>query len=156
MADRLRVGMLAPIAWSVPPRHYGPWERVVSILTEGLVARGVEVTLFATADSTTRARLMAVAPRGYAEDPSLDAKVYECLHVGAAFEQAAAGSFDILHNHFDFLPLTYSRLVPTPVVTTVHGFSSCTSTSLRPTALSSSPSWPLTQRPPTVSAARTD
>ena len=124
MADRLRVGMLAPIAWRVPPRHYGPWERVVSILTEGLVARGVEVTLFATADSTTRARLVAVAPRGYAEDPSLDAKVYECLHVGAAFEQAAAGSFDILHNHFDFLPLTYCRLVNTPVVTTVHGFSS--------------------------------
>jgi hypothetical protein len=47
----LRVGMLAPIAWRVPPRHYGPWERVVAILTEGLVARGVEVTLFATADS---------------------------------------------------------------------------------------------------------
>src|SRR6266852_409897 len=124
MTDRLRVAMLAPVAWRVPPLHYGPWERVVSILTEGLVARGVEVTLFATADSTTRARLVAVAPRGYAEDPSLDAKVYECLHVGAAFEQAAAGSFDILHNHFDFLPLTYCRLVNTPVVTTVHGFSS--------------------------------
>jgi hypothetical protein len=81
---------------------------------------------------------VAVAPRGYAEDPSLDAKVYECLHVGAAFETGAAGSFDILRNHFDFLPLTYCRQVPTPVVTTVHGFSSCTSTtvsSLRPTAL---------------------
>jgi glycosyltransferase involved in cell wall biosynthesis len=124
MSDRLRVGMLAPIAWRVPPRHYGPWERVVAILTEGLVARGVDVTLFATADSVTRARLVAVAPRGYAEDPSLDAKVYECLHVGAAFEHAAAGRFDILHNHFDFLPLTYSRLVATPVVSTVHGFSS--------------------------------
>src|SRR5712691_7813462 len=96
MADRLRVGMLAPIAWRVPPRHYGPWERVVSILTEGLVARGVEVTLFATADSTTRARLVAVAPRGYAEDPSLDAKVYECLHVSAAFEQAA-GAVVVVH-----------------------------------------------------------
>ncbi|MGI9147962.1 MAG: glycosyltransferase, partial [Chloroflexota bacterium] len=120
----MRVGMLAPIAWRVPPRHYGPWERVVSILTEGLVARGVEVTLFATADSTTAGRLVSVAPHGYAEDLSLDAKVYECLHVGAAFEQAAAGAFDILHNHFDFLPLTYSRLVLTPVVTTVHGFSS--------------------------------
>jgi glycosyltransferase involved in cell wall biosynthesis len=120
----LRVGILAPVAWRVPPHHYGPWERVVSILTEGLVARDVDVTLFATADSKTRARLVAVAPRGYAEDASLDAKVYECLHVAAAFEQAAAGAFDILHNHFDFLPLTYSRLVPTPVVTTIHGFSS--------------------------------
>src|SRR3981081_273842 len=124
MTDRLRVGMLAPVAWRVPPLHYGPWERVVSILTEGLVARGVDVTLFATADSKTRARLCAVAPRGYAEDPSLDAKVYECLHIAAAFEQAASGTFDILHNHFDFLPLTYSRLVSTPVVTTVHGLSS--------------------------------
>ncbi len=124
MPERLRVGMLAPVAWRVPPRHYGPWERVVSILTEGLVARGVDVTLFATADSITRARLAAVAPRGYAEDPSLDAKVYEALHVGNAFEQAAEGAFDILHNHFDFLPLTYSRLVATPVVSTIHGFSS--------------------------------
>ena len=122
MRGRLRVGMLAPIAWRVPPVHYGPWERVVSILTEGLVARGVEVTLFATADSVTRARLVGVAPRGYAEDPALDAKVYECMHIAAAFEHASA--FDLLHNHFDFLPLSFSRLVSTPVVTTVHGFSS--------------------------------
>src|SRR5579871_4036646 len=124
MPDPLRVGMLAPVAWRVPPRHYGPWERIVSILTEGLVARGVDVTLFATADSVTRAQLLAVAPRGYAEDASLDAKVYEALHIGATFERAAAGAFDIVHNHFDFLPLTYSRLISTPVVTTVHGFSS--------------------------------
>jgi glycosyltransferase involved in cell wall biosynthesis len=124
MSERLRIGMLAPVAWRVPPQHYGPWERVVSILTEGLVARGVDVTLFATADSITRARLVAVAPRGYAEDPSVDAKVYESLHIAAAFEQASSGAFDILHNHFDFLPLTYSRLISTPVVTTVHGFSS--------------------------------
>jgi len=114
--------MIAPISWRVPPRHYGPWERVVSVLTEGLVARGVDVTLFATADSITTARLHAVAPGGYSEDPTLDAKVYEGLHIAAAFERAA--SFDVLHNHFDFLPLTYSRLVATPLVTTVHGFSS--------------------------------
>ena len=114
--------MIAPISWRVPPHHYGPWERVVSILTEGLMARGVDVTLFATADSVTTARLHAVAPRGYSEDSSLDAKVYEGLHIAAAFERAA--DFDVLHNHFDFLPLTYSRLVDTPLVTTVHGFSS--------------------------------
>ena len=58
----LRVGILAPISWRVPPRHYGPWEQFVSLLTEGLVARGVDVTLFATADSVTSARLVAVAP----------------------------------------------------------------------------------------------
>ena len=106
----------------MPPRHYGPWERVVSLLTEGLVARGVEVTLFATADSLTRARLVGVCPRPYSEDPTIDPKVWECLHIAAVFEQAEA--FDLIHNHFDFLPLSYSGLVRTPVLTTIHGFSS--------------------------------
>ena len=114
--------MLAPIAWRVPPRHYGPWERVVSLLTEGLVAARVEVTLFATADSVTRAKLEAVCPRPYEEDRTLDAKVWEGLHIAHAFERA--GEFDIIHNHFDFLPLCWSDLVSTPVVTTIHGFSS--------------------------------
>ena len=114
--------MLAPIAWRVPPRHYGPWELVVSRLTEGLVARGVEVTLFATADSVTSASLASVVPLPYEEDASYDVKVMECLHIAAAFERAA--EFDVLHNHFDFLPLSYSRLVDTPLVTTVHGLSS--------------------------------
>jgi glycosyltransferase involved in cell wall biosynthesis len=118
----ISVGMLAPISWRVPPRHYGPWERIVSILTEGLIARGLDVTLFATADSLTTARLHAVAPAGYSEDSSYDVKVYESLHIAAIFERAA--DFDIIHNHFDFLPLTYSRLVSTPVVTTIEGFSS--------------------------------
>jgi glycosyltransferase involved in cell wall biosynthesis len=118
----LRVAMLAPISWRVPPRHYGPWEQFVSLLTEGLVDRGVDVTLFATADSETRARLVGTAPAGYSEDPTLDAKVLEALHVGAVFERA--GEFDLIHNNADFLPLTYSPLVETPVVTTIHGFSS--------------------------------
>ena len=118
----MRVAMLAPISWRVPPRHYGPWERVVSLLTEGLVERGVDVTLFATADSVTQAHLDAVCPRPLEEDPSLDPKVWESLHIANAFEKA--GAFDLIHNHYDFLPLTYSGLVRTPVVTTVHGFSS--------------------------------
>ena len=118
----LRVAVLAPIAWRVPPRHYGPWEQFASLLTEGLVARGVHVTLFATADSITRAHLFGTAPCGYAEDPELDAKVWEALHIAAAFERA--GEFDVIHNSFDFLPLCYSRLVATPIVTTIHGFSS--------------------------------
>jgi glycosyltransferase involved in cell wall biosynthesis len=116
------VAILAPIAWRVPPRHYGPWEQFASLLTEGLVARGVDVTLFATADSLTRAHLVGTAPTGYAEDPTLDAKVWEALHIAAVFERA--GEFDLIHNSFDFLPLSYSRLVDTPVVTTIHGFSS--------------------------------
>jgi glycosyltransferase involved in cell wall biosynthesis len=114
--------MLAPISWRVPPRHYGPWERVVSLLTERLVARGVAVTLFATGDSVTEAVLAGPCPRPYSEDDSLDPKVWECLHISEAFERA--GEFDLIHNHFDFLPLSYSRLVETPVVTTIHGFSS--------------------------------
>ncbi len=118
----MRVAILSPIAWRTPPRHYGPWERVVSLLTEGLAARGVDVTLFATADSLTRGRLRAVCKAGYAEDPSVNAKVWECLHIAAVFE--AAAEFDLIHNHFDFLPLSYSGLVKTPVVTTIHGFSS--------------------------------
>lgn len=118
----LRIGVLASVAHRTPPRGYGPWEQVASTLAEGLVQLGHEVTLFATADSLTRARLHAEAPRGYEEDDSLDAKVLEGLHNGAAF--ARAGDFDVLSNQFDFMPLTYSRLVDTPVVTTIHGFSS--------------------------------
>jgi glycosyltransferase involved in cell wall biosynthesis len=120
--DQLRVAMLAPISWRVPPRHYGPWEQFVSLLTEGLVSRGVDVTLFATADSVTGARLVGTAPTGYSEDPRLDAKVWEGLHISAVFERAE--EFDLIHNSFDFLPLSYSGLVNTPVVTTIHGFSS--------------------------------
>ena len=122
VANPLRVGMLAPISWRVPPRYYGPWEQFVSLLTEGLVGRGVDVTLFATADSVTTARLVGTAPTGYSEDPALDPKVWESLHIAAVFERA--GEFDLIHNSFDFLPLTYSGLVATPVVTTIHGLSS--------------------------------
>ncbi|HEY9265227.1 MAG TPA: glycosyltransferase family 4 protein [Mycobacterium sp.] len=114
--------MLAPIAWRTPPRHYGPWEQFASLLTEGLVAAGHEVTLFATADSITTATLHAAARAGWSEDTTIDPKVAECLHIASVFERA--GEFDVIHNGFDFLPLTYSGLVATPVVTTVHGFSS--------------------------------
>jgi glycosyltransferase involved in cell wall biosynthesis len=114
--------MLAPISWRVPPRHYGPWEQFVSLLTEGLVARSVDVTLFATADSLTRARLHGTAPTGYSEDPRVDPKVWEGLHIATVFERAR--EFDLIHNNLDFSPLTYSRLIDTPLVTTIHGFSS--------------------------------
>jgi glycosyltransferase involved in cell wall biosynthesis len=121
-AGTLRVAILAPISWRVPPRRYGPWEQFASLLTEGLVKRGVDVTLFATADSVTTARLVGTAPTGYSEDPSLHVKAWEGLHISAVFERA--DEFDVIHNSFDFLPLTYSALVDTPVVTTIHGFSS--------------------------------
>lgn len=118
----MKIAMLSPIAWRTPPKHYGPWESIVSLLTEALVAKGHEVTLFATCDSETSGKLHAVCPQGYEESPSVMAKVWECLHISALFEQA--DDFDIIHNNFDFLPLTYSGLISTPVVTTIHGFSS--------------------------------
>ena len=118
----MKIAMLAPIAWRTPPRHYGPWELVTSLITEALVARGIDVTLFATQDSITAGTLAGVVPAAYSEDPSIDAKVWEMLHIAHVFERA--GEFDIIHNQADFMPLGWSRLVETPVVTTIHGFSS--------------------------------
>jgi glycosyltransferase involved in cell wall biosynthesis len=92
------------------------------LLAEGLVAAGHDVTLFATADSITNARLSSTSPRGWNEDDRIEPKVAEALHIANAFQQAA--ELDVIHNGFDFLPLTYSRLVDTAVVTTIHGFSS--------------------------------
>jgi glycosyltransferase involved in cell wall biosynthesis len=118
----MHIAMLSPIAWRTPPRHYGPWESVASLLTEGLVARGHDVTLFATADSQTSGTLHGICPRGYEEDRSLIPKVWECLHISELFEHA--DGYDLIHHHFDYLPLTYTGLTTIPVVTTIHGFSS--------------------------------
>ena len=117
-----RIAVLSPISWRTPPRAYGPWELVVSLLTEELVRMGLDVTLFASGDSQTSGKLIAVCPRPYSEDPAAEPKVMECLHISEVFERAA--DFDLIHNHFDFLPLTYSGLVQTPTLTTIHGFSS--------------------------------
>ena len=118
----MRIAMIAPIAWRTPPRHYGPWELVTSLLTEALVARGVDVTLFATQDSITAAKLAGVVPAAYSEDPSIDAKVWEFAHLAHVFERA--GEFDLIHNQADFPAHAFSGLVDTPMVTTIHGFSS--------------------------------
>jgi glycosyltransferase involved in cell wall biosynthesis len=117
----MKIAMLAPVAWRTPPRHYGPWEQVTSVLTEGLVARGVEVTLFATLDSVTSAVLAGVCPHGYAEDPAMDGRVWEALHV--AHVLARSGEFDVVHNQMDWLPLAFDRHAEAPMVTTIHGFS---------------------------------
>ncbi|MEC4686848.1 MAG: glycosyltransferase family 4 protein, partial [Nitrospirota bacterium] len=115
----MRLAMLSPISWRTPPRHYGPWESVVSLLTEQLVKMGLKVTLFATGDSQTGGQLVAVCPRPYSEDSSVNPKVAECLHISEVFERSA--DFDLIHNNFDFLPLTYSGLIGTPMLTTIHG-----------------------------------
>ncbi|MEO0032224.1 MAG: hypothetical protein RIS94_1982 [Pseudomonadota bacterium] len=118
----MRIAMLAPIAWRTPPRHYGPWELVTSLLTEALVARGLDVTLFATLDSQTAGRLDGVVPAPYEESPDIDAKVWEYRHLSYLFAQA--GDFDLIHNQADFPAHAFAPLVPTPIVTTIHGFSS--------------------------------
>jgi glycosyltransferase involved in cell wall biosynthesis len=122
MTHDKKVAILSPVAWRTPPRQYGAWETVASNIAEGLVARGWDVTLFATKDSITRGRLHAVVDRGYEEDRSVDPKVAEYLHISEAFEHAH--EFDLIHSHYDFMALSYSRLVKTPVLTTIHGFSS--------------------------------
>lgn len=118
----MKIAMIAPIAWRTPPRHYGPWELVTSLLTEALVAKGVDVTLFATRDSLTAGTLDGVAPAGYEEDRGLDAKVWEYRHLSHVF--ARAGEFDLIHNQADFPAHAFAPLVATPMVTTIHGFSS--------------------------------
>ncbi|UZO80714.1 glycosyltransferase family 4 protein [Aquimarina sp. ERC-38] len=118
----MRVAVLSPIAWRTPPTEYGPWEQVASNITEGLVKRGFEVTLFASGNSITSAKLESVCELPYEEDRTNDPKVLECLHISHLMEQA--DKYDIIHNHFDFLPLSYSGLIKTPMITTIHGFSS--------------------------------
>ena len=118
----MKIAVLAPVAWRTPPRHYGPWEQMASNLTEGLSKAGIDVTLFATGDSVTSGKLDAVISEGYEENRNQDAKVVECLHISNLMEKA--GNFDLIHNHYDFLPLSYSGLIKTPMITTIHGFSS--------------------------------
>lgn len=118
----MKIAILSPIAWRTPPLKYGPWEQVASNIAEGLIDKGVDVTLFATGNSKTAGKLQYVSETAYAEDSNLDPKVWECLHISNLMEQAS--KFDLIHNHFDFLPLSYSRLIKTPMVTTIHGFSS--------------------------------
>jgi glycosyltransferase involved in cell wall biosynthesis len=119
---RKKIAILSPVAWRTPPRQYGAWETVAGNIAEGLAARDWDVTLFATADSITRGRLHAVIDRGYEEDRTIDPKVAEYLHISEVFEHAA--EFDLIHSHYDFMALCFHRLVKTPVLTTIHGFSS--------------------------------
>jgi len=117
-----RIAILSPVAWRTPPRAYGAWETVAGNITEGLVARGWEnVTLFATKESVTNAKLEGWVERGYEEDKSQIPLVSTCLHISKVM--ARAHEFDLIHNNFDFIPLTYLPLIETPMLTTIHGFS---------------------------------
>jgi mannose-6-phosphate isomerase-like protein (cupin superfamily) len=116
----MRVAILSTIAWRTPPRGSFSRERLVSLLTEGLVERGVDVTLFATADSTTRAKRVSVCPCGFQEDRTIDMRLWESLHLSTLFEHGE--EFDMIHNHLGYIPLTYSHMTTTPIVTTMYGF----------------------------------
>jgi glycosyltransferase involved in cell wall biosynthesis len=116
----MRIAQIAPLAEPVPPQLYGGTERVVSLLTEELVARGHEVTLFASGDSQTQARLVPVTPQALrlgADD--VDPHLHLMLELGQVFEQSR--EFDVIHSHVEYYALPFARLVPTPVVTTLHG-----------------------------------
>jgi len=119
----LRVAVLGAISWPTPPPGYGPWEQVAYNVARGLVARGVDVTLFATANSSSPGKLAAVVPAGLNEDPALNGEVWTELHVASCF--ARAGEFDLIHNNLDWKPLLYALATTSPpLITTVHGFSS--------------------------------
>ena len=117
-----RIAVLSPVAWRTPPRAYGAWETVAGNIAEGLVARGWKnVTLFATKESITSAKLQGWVEKGYEEDKSQVPLVSTCLHISKVMQRA--GEFDLIHNNFDYLPLTYIPLIKTPMLTTIHGFS---------------------------------
>ena len=142
MPDRkkLRVAMLAPVSWTVPPVGYGPWEQVVSNLTEQLVMLGHEVTLFAAAGSRTTARLVPTVPHpfslwpeeernaprrfdpvsGLLEGPP-DFRAWEQRHIATCIEAARDGAYDLIHSHLHVHALVFSRLVPCPLVSSLHG-----------------------------------
>ncbi|MFW6139650.1 MAG: glycosyltransferase family 4 protein [Spirochaetota bacterium] len=132
--------MLAPISWPVPPEGYGPWEQVVYNLTEQLVHRGIEVSLFAAPGSRTSAQLVETVPHPFSLwpkselqrntrlDPSSglmegppNFRALEQLHIAACMEAAHSGQFDMVHSHLHIHALVFSRLVPCPVLTTLHG-----------------------------------
>ncbi len=117
--------MLAPIAHRIPPRGYGPWEQVAANLTEGLVAHGHEVTLFGPAGSETEADLVATVPYPLDEwpehEPSPDHRIMEEVHVATMAEYAAKGGVDLVQSHLHVHALGYARLLPVPLVTTLHG-----------------------------------
>jgi glycosyltransferase involved in cell wall biosynthesis len=119
----LRVAILAPISWPSPPHGYGPWEQVAADIAEGMAARGAEVTLFATGNSRISGTVESVVPVGVNENGDINGDVYGALHTANLFRQA--GRFDLIHNNFDWKPLTYAMAsAAPPMLTTIHGFSS--------------------------------
>jgi glycosyltransferase involved in cell wall biosynthesis len=127
----LRIAHIAPVATTIPPPKSGSVETMTSLLTEGLVARGHDVTLFATGDSQTSARLAAIYPHGYWHDENMwPWELYEMLNLAAAVERAA--EFDIIHYEAAYYPmsLAFARLSPAPIIQTLHHSPSAAEVSL--------------------------
>jgi glycosyltransferase involved in cell wall biosynthesis len=119
----LRLAVLAPISWPTPPPGYGPWEQIASNIAEGMHARGLDVTLFATGNSRFSGKLASIVPVGINQDPALSGDVFASLHIAELFRRA--GEFDLIHNNFDWKPMTYALATTAPpLLTTIHGFSS--------------------------------
>jgi glycosyltransferase involved in cell wall biosynthesis len=136
----MRIAMLAPISWPIPPAGYGPWEQVACNLTEGLVELGHDVTLFAAGGSTSSASVVETVPHamstwpeaernrrreydpasGLLEGPP-DSRVLEQLHIATCMERAAKGEFDVVHSHLHVHALVFGRLIPCPLVSSLHG-----------------------------------
>jgi glycosyltransferase involved in cell wall biosynthesis len=118
----MRIAQVAPPFESVPPAHYGGTERVASLLTEELVRRGHDVTLFASGDSTTRARLIPTVDTALWRSPTIhNPLMFWAITLGEAYSRAKRGEFDLVHSHLDFLAFACATLVDTPTVTTLHG-----------------------------------
>jgi glycosyltransferase involved in cell wall biosynthesis len=117
----MRIAQVAPPFESVPPARYGGTERVVSTLTEELVRLGHDVTLFASGDSKTSARLVPVVDGAlwHADPPFRDLVAFSAATLGKLTREL--NNFDVVHNHLDYLAYPLSRLAPCPVVTTLHG-----------------------------------
>jgi glycosyltransferase involved in cell wall biosynthesis len=116
----MKIAQIAPLWEQVPPTTYGGTELVVSLLTEELVRRGHEVTLFASGDSTTAANLESVHPKALRLDPTIqEVGIYEMLQLSQVYERA--NEFDIIHSHMGCAGLPYANLVKTPTVYTLHG-----------------------------------
>jgi len=118
---RLRIAHIAPVATTIPPPKSGSVETMTSLLTEGLVARGHDVTLYATADSKTSARLNAIYPHGYWHDENMwPWELYEMLNLAAAVERSS--EYDIIHYEAAYYPmsLAFTHLSPAPIVQTLH------------------------------------
>jgi glycosyltransferase involved in cell wall biosynthesis len=119
VSEPLRIAQVAPLYERVPPRLYGGTERVVNVLTEELVRRGHDVTLFASGDSDTKAHLIGPVSAALRLAPATDALSAHIIELGQVFDQADA--FDVIHCHVDYLAFPFARLSRTPTVHTMHG-----------------------------------